>query len=355
MAKLIDQGGFGCVFYPGLNCKSKFRQTNNKLVSKIQLNSFNARNEVYIGSIILKIPNYKLYFLPVISECNLSIAQINQSMIDKCDIIEKDHDKYKVLELPYLENISFEKLFADFKRTTQHLFLTFIETYKYVAIAIGELIDKQIVHYDIKEQNILYSTKFDNPILIDFGISIPINKLTTSNLKEYFYTYSPDYYLWSIEIHIINYILHVGKLTHEAIQSTVEKYIANNSAFRSLSDEFKNNYSKAAIDFFTPFLKHDSTYTVTKLIEFYKTWDLYSLSIMYLKLLNKLFYKQYFKNSFIIAFSQLLLQNVCPNPNKRLSSSDTQKKYIDIFYLNEKPENYFILIKKLERESIITT
>ena len=67
---------------------------------------------------------------------------------------------------------------------------------------------------------------------------------------------------------------------------------------------------------------------------------------MYLKLLNKLFYKQYFKNSFIIAFSQLLLQNVCPYPNKRLSSSDTQKKYIDIFYLNEKPENYFILIKK---------
>ena len=40
---------FGCVFYPGFNCRNKFEKTNKKLVSKLQLNTFNARNEILIG------------------------------------------------------------------------------------------------------------------------------------------------------------------------------------------------------------------------------------------------------------------------------------------------------------------
>ena len=180
MSELINQGGFGCIFYPGFNCKTNFSKPNEKLVSKLQVNDFNAKNEIYVGSIIKKIPNYILCFLPVIDSCSMSLASISKDMIDKCDIIEKDNDKYVILELPYMENISFNKLFSDNKRSTRHLFVTFIETYKYVSIAIGNLIEHDIVHLDIKEQNILYSTKYENPILIDFGLSIPIKKLSNS-------------------------------------------------------------------------------------------------------------------------------------------------------------------------------
>lgn len=348
MSQLIDQGGFGCIFYPGLNCASNFNKKDNKLVSKIQINNFNASNEIYIGTIIKNISNYSLYFLPVVSSCNITVAKFNSLAIDKCDIIDKDNDKYKVLELPYLENISFEKLFADSNRSTRHLFLTFIETYKYVSIAIGNLIEHNIVHFDIKEQNILYSTKYENPILIDFGISIPINKISNNNLKEYFYVYAPDYYLWPIEVHIINYILHKDKLTLQAIKNTVYEYIKNNSAFNSLSDEFKNKYSITSINFFSEFIKLDSATIIYKLLQFNNTWDLYSLSIMYLKFLNKLFYKGYFNNTFIIAFSQLLLENISPIPNNRLTSLETQNKYQDIFFINAKPENYQILIQQLD-------
>jgi serine/threonine protein kinase len=324
MSKLIDQGGFGCVFYPGFNCKSDFKKTDNKLVSKLQMNTFNARNEIYIGSLIQKISNYQLYYLPVISSCNITMASISQDIIDKCDIIEKGNDKYKILELPYLQNISFDTLFSDSTRSIRHLFLTFIETYKYVAIAIGNLIDNNIVHFDIKEQNILYSTKYENPILIDFGLSIPINKISNSNLKDYFYIYAPDYYLWPLEVHIINYILYEGKLTTDSIKRT------------------------ASINYFSKFIKLDSATIIIQLLNFFKTWDLYSLSIMYLKFFNKLFKKGYFDNNFIILFSQLLLQNISPFPESRYSSIETQKKYTDIFFINEKPENYIVLIQQLE-------
>jgi serine/threonine protein kinase len=353
MTELINQGGFGCIFYPGFNCSTNFKKNTKRLVSKVQLNHFNARNEIYIGSLIKAIINYRLYFLPVIDSCNLSLASIDSNIIDKCEIIEKNIDKYKVLELPYLENISFNTLFSDPQRTTQHLFLTFIETYKYLVISIQELVKKNIVHFDIKEQNILYSNKYENPILIDFGLSIPIDKLSNNNFKDYFYIYAPDYSLWPLEVHIINYILHKDTLTKDAIDSTIQTYIENLSAFNSLSDEFKSDYKTSASNFFYKYLKFDSSDIIRQLLEYNNTWDLYSLSIMYLRFLNKLFHKGYFKNSFITNFSQLILQNLCPIPENRFSPIETLKNYTDIFFIKETPENYFILIKELEEENII--
>lgn len=348
MTTLIDQGGFGCVFYPGFNCGNKFKKPNEKLVSKLQLNTFNARNEILIGKKVSDINNYKLYFLPVIDSCDLSIANIDKKVIDKCEIIEKGVDKYKVLELLYLENISFDTLFSDSTRSTRNLFLTLIETYKYIAIAIGELIAIDIVHFDIKEQNILYSTKYENPILIDFGLSIPIKNIDNTNLSQYFYVYAPDYYLWPLEVHIINYIIHKGTLTLDAIKTTIDKYIKNNSAFRTFSQNFIDNYIKSSIDFYSKFVKMDSAAIIYELLQYSHTWDLYSLSIMYLKFFNKLFNKGYFDNSFIIYFSQILLENLSPYPDKRLSSKDTNEKYQNIFYTTNDPYTYKILIQQLE-------
>ena len=157
MTDIIGEGGFGCIFYPGFNCKNKTNSTTN-VVSKLQLNHFNAQNEIYIGNIIKSIPNYSLYFLPVISSCSISLGSLSKEAIDKCDIINTSTDKYIILQIPHLKNISFLDLFGDTKRSTRHLFLTFIETYNYIAISISLLLDKNIVHFDIKEDNILYST-----------------------------------------------------------------------------------------------------------------------------------------------------------------------------------------------------
>ena len=348
MSTLIDQGGFGCVFYPGFNCKNTSDNTNNKLVSKLQLNTFNARNEILIGKKVSELQNYKLYFLPVIDSCNISIASIDKKLIDKCEIIEKGIDKYKVLELLYLENISFSKLFSDLSRSTRHLFLTLIETYKYIAIAIGELISIDIVHFDIKEQNILYSTKYENPILIDFGLSITIKEINNDNLSQYFYIYAPDYYLWPLEVHIINYIIHKGTLTLDAIKTTIDMYIKTNSPFKSLSQQFIDNYIKVSIEFYSKFIKMDSANIIYELLKYNKTWDLYSLSIMYLKFFNKLFNKGFFDNTFIVYFSQLLLENLSPFPNKRLTSQKTNEKYQDIFYTTNDSNTYKVLIQQLE-------
>lgn len=347
MSTLLNQGGFGCIFYPGFNCRGKPSKQGSKFVSKLQNNDFNARNEIYISSLIRQISNYTLYFLPVVSSCPISLAAIDPKYIDKCKIIEKSNDEYLLLELPYLEHISFVKLFTDTTRTTRHQFLTFIETYKYISIAISALLERDIVHYDIKEENILYSTKFENPILIDFGLSIPIKEVKKSNLTDYFYVYAPKYYLWPIEVHAINYMLYKGNLTKEAIIELVNNYIATNAGLQSFSSNFKERYVKSAIEFLSGYLSMNKTEAITELIKFYKTWDLYALSIMYLKFFQQLFTSGFVESKFIIAFSELLVLNISPFPYNRLSVTETQMLYTDIFYINEKPSDYFTLINNI--------
>ena len=48
MSKLLSQGGFGCVYYPGLKCSDK-TDVSKKMVTKLQRDDFNAENEAYIG------------------------------------------------------------------------------------------------------------------------------------------------------------------------------------------------------------------------------------------------------------------------------------------------------------------
>ena len=244
--------------------------------------------------------------------------------------------------------ISFSKLFSDSSRTNKHLFLTFIETYSYITTAIGNLLEIDIVHYDIKEENILYSIKYENPLLIDFGLSIPIKKLDDSNLSNYFYVYAPDYYLWPIDVHILNYLINKEQnLTIESLENLISSYISHNSGLEIFTDHFKERYKATALKFFSKYINLDKNIVIKELLQFYKTWDLYALSIMYLKFFKLIFREGFFDNIFIRVFSQLLLTNIAPDPNKRLTQQETLEQYRNLFYINEKPEEYLTLIYNL--------
>ena len=349
MSQLIGQGGYGCIFYPGFNCKGNYTSKTKNIVTKLQVKDFNAKNEILIGKKIMIIPNFQLYFIPVISYCSINIAQLNSEYIDKCDIVSSDNPNYLLLKLPYIENISFNELFYDSsKLKNKHLFLIYIESYEYLTISISKLIKERIVHFDIKEQNILYSVKYKNPILIDYGISIPFDLLNKSNIKDYFYTYGPDYSLWSLEIHTINFLLHKNDIiTINDINSMVEIYIENNRVLNIFSDSFKNNYSFMCKQFLGKFINKDKGWVISELLKFWSTWDLYSLSILYIKLLNTIFTNGFIENKLVNQFLKILLLNISPDPNKRLSIDNTLKKYRDLFFINEKLENYLTLIDNL--------
>ena len=67
------------------------------------------------------------------------------------------------------------------------------------------------------------------------------------------------------------------------------------------------------------------------MIKYSITWDNYSLSALFLPIITKIRENLKKPNTFFEGFSQLLLLNMDPNPEKRLSPLKTIEKFQDLF------------------------
>ena len=86
--KLFDQGGHGCLFYPGPTCDGKIEDA--KYITKIHINGNNQKNEIYISEKIKKIKRFSQYFSPIISSCEIDLAEVDDKEIKKCDFIREN-------------------------------------------------------------------------------------------------------------------------------------------------------------------------------------------------------------------------------------------------------------------------
>ena len=89
--KLISEGGYGCVYYPHLDCSLKESTTNkDEYISKVQRYNDAAKNEINIGNIVKTIKNYKNFFAPIIdssiSTCNDCSRNVMNSTLSTEDI-----------------------------------------------------------------------------------------------------------------------------------------------------------------------------------------------------------------------------------------------------------------------------
>tara|TARA_Y100000768_G_C23989817_1_gene691568 strand:- start:2903 stop:4021 length:1119 start_codon:yes stop_codon:yes gene_type:complete len=348
MSKLLSQGGFGCVFFPGITCSGK-SQTKKTIVTKLQKNDITAENEINIGKIIKTIKNYNFFFLPIISHCPIEIRDMDKKIISKCNIVKANSNEYILMDIPYIKNKPFFDILIDTSGGLKKTLLKFTNSYKYLLDALLLLIEHNIVHYDLKGENILYNMEIREPQIIDFGISIPMDNVTDENLKTYFYVFAPEYYLWPIEIHIINYLLHFSDsvLTNEDATSISELYTSNNKALTVFSPDFIEKYKQACLKTCLKYVDKPKNDVIKELLKYYKTWDNYALSILYLRIYEYFFPEGFHENSILINFSQLLLINISPDPNKRLTIKETIKRFSDLFYIDGNVDNYMDILLQM--------
>ena len=356
MSQLLSQGGFGCVYYPGITCKGKTNH-NKSVVTKLQKKDFNAENEINIGKLIKTIPNYGFYFLPIISDCPINIRKVDKKIISKCNVINMDIDSYILMDIPYIPNKPFFDILIDTSEGKKQTISRFINSFKYLLNSIHFLLEKKIVHYDLKGDNILYNTKTMEPQIIDFGISIPISQLTPENRKDYFYVFAPEYYLWPLEVHIINFLLHYTEtdLTKEDALKIADLYANSNKSLLIFSENFRAQFKKACTNECLKYVKKNRNEVIDELIKHYVTWDNYALSALYLRVYEYFFPLGFHRNTLLIHFSQLLLLNLNPNPDKRLSIKDTTKQFSDMFYMEGDVNDYMEIIIQMDYDSKIAT
>ena len=360
MSKLLDAGGFGCVYYnPGISCTGK-PDRNKDYVTKLQKKDESSSNEIQISDIIKKIDRYSNVFAPIESTCDINIRQLNiqknNKDINECKII-KDDVPYTLMKVPYINKANFFSSLTEKSDNNKHAILQVIDTYEVILRAIDLLIEKKVVHNDIKEKNILYSKILESPVIIDFGISIDMDKLLNKindieYLKEIFYVYAPDYYAWPLEIHIISYLLHEEDyLSLKSIKSICEEFVYNNKGFNLYSDKFKSMYVDNAVNYYKQYIKVDKLDIIEELVNYWETWDNYALCILNLKFLRYLFEEGFFCNKFINALSQTFLINCHYNPNKRKSIVGSISDMQLIYYTEDDPEKYIDLVTNIRYDN----
>jgi serine/threonine protein kinase len=379
--KVINQGGFGCIFYPSLPCKNEHnsrreKQDNKDYVSKLVERNFSSKNEIDIGEIIKKIPFYSLYYVPILQHCPANLSKVSTKEVKKCNIIdnEEKHVKYILLKMKYLKNIKFTEYLLT-NKSKKHILNIIFDTYSYFLFSLEQLMNHEVVHFDFKWDNAVIDLKTELPVILDFGISIPIRKLLQHDagmngnsddsenkdqkeqedkydiFRDYFYTYFPRYSLWPLEVHAMCYVLHEhSRITQESLQSLIDECVDSNAAFTIFSPEFLKGYKKSCFETMEHFIDKPRKYVIHECLKFWNTWDNYALSISYFQIIRFISSSGFTSNAFLLSFSKILLGNVHPDPSRRSNYTTTRYEYKSIFYQETSIRDFELLVDNFDFE-----
>jgi len=294
--KFINQGTYGCIFRPAINCKGDLLKPS--FITKIQSEKENSDKETKIGYKIKKIKGYSKYFAPILKTCNISIANIKNDEIKKCDFIDNKTTKIISNKMKYVgDKTLFDYLLSILEETPHKINHVIFDCYLHLLEGIELLQQNNIIHYDLKENNIVFDDQQQYPIIIDFGLSFETTNLHKYKyLTEAFYVYGPDYKPWCFEIHIICFILRNldekdldKQISLSYLNNVIDDFLKENTFFKYFkeNDVFKQ-YENNLKDFLKQYSELSYNDLINELIKYNYSWDNYSLAIIFLYFIIKL-------------------------------------------------------------------
>ena len=180
------------------------------------------------------------------------------------------------------------------------------------AISIMQAGDAQIIHFDIKNSNIIYDRKRKFPVITNFGVSYRFSDIDPTNIdsvREYIYTYATEYSPWCIDIALLSYISHqiLKKEGNEGSPKNIDDALAEADIedLMRVCEEFSQKNTLFAEGTYEPpqvaeFLRKTADYVkgllsktwqqvIVDLLSGWRSWDVYSLCVVYRRVLLKLF------------------------------------------------------------------
>ena len=326
MSRLVGQGAYGCVFSPGMKCLDPSEPTPDT-VSKLQKNGFSARNEIKIGRLVSALRTHKMFFLPASTSCPVDLRALDAEAVEDCKLVDDESldSRFLLLEIPKIENSSLTEALGVGRGLPR-----FIECYSHLLKGLALLQTKAIVHFDIKADNVLFGLRLEAPLLIDFGLSIPIRELDESNRQRYFYTYVPEYAVWPLEVHVLNYMLHVekGALTKSGLTSVCERVAAAQPFIKG--DVERRAYKAKCFRAMKPQVGEPLDVVFPRLVSKWATWDNYALGIMFAEYLRLATPETADNNVLLRGIGEILKDTMDPDPRGRPSVAETSKRLRDV-------------------------
>ena len=373
MAKLLNQGAYGCVYYPGFTCKGNIEKSK-KFVTKIEIFDKTSKNELDISSTVRTIKNYTKFFSPVIKHCISRFKQVNKyrDKLEECEAVNVSDNIYNdfiIIYISYINGKELEKYLLDIETPSIYI-SNILRDYMYLLESIKKLQEKNIIHYDLHTGNILYDLDKKLPIIIDFGLSIDTNKFFISGgkidyeaLKKSTMHYSPKHYTYPPELHFITFVLqdldreHIDKslkekITEKMINQFIEdivdankiqkRYVYYKNIADSKSKQKNDDYKKELERYYKKFINKSKKDAIDELVGYTKTLDQYTLtidiSIILIKLINKVVVEQESKNTTVINLLffilEIMIYNLQVDPEKRMSIEEYREFYNILFKNN---------------------
>jgi serine/threonine protein kinase len=342
LIKLISQGAYGCVFKNVDENQKKIQnlkqhQKKEEYIIKIQKKEETSENETLIGKKIMNIKNYKNYFAPIIQTEDIKIDVLDNKELEKCDIIHDNEDpntEYESEKIKYIGKDTLLKYYM--KLLSNDKFINvFIENHIILLEALEKLESAQIIHYDLKENNIMIQDTDKRPIIIDFGLSID----STKPMENFFYSYYTEYAPWCIDIIFLSYMVkQVGKdwqtisIKSNNINLIINEFFENNPInVKLLIQDERNIWKTKLVNYFNQFVNKPWKTLYEELIKYRFTWDNYSIIVMYLFLFYELELKKYSSTEILNNYLELLKKNMMTTPNERTTPTILKKNILKLF------------------------
>ena len=351
MTTLIQKGTYGSIFYPSINvCNGNIENDTDgeKYITKIQA-IHDANFEIKIGDIIKTIPYYTHFFSPIESSCVINTKSINYELIKKCKIMQNDlaefarDNTYSSSKIRYVGKHTLDAYINTIQNKTDQCTKIY-NTHLHLLYALEKLLHHNIIHFDLKTNNIMFDDIQSIPIIIDFGISNVITPLLEntppsppsppSPSKTTFFVDYYAYDFWCIDVFMMANIEHekhfykhsiVTKQSLELLLHDFKTPFFN----RFLSEQEIRAFDRDYYNYFSKYANNNHTWQALfdDLLQFYKSWDNYSLSMCYLYIC-----KNHTKdvNPLLQDYIALLKTTILAMPNKRMIPEEFRTKLLDI-------------------------
>jgi serine/threonine protein kinase len=356
---LLNQGSYGCVFQPAVKCNGLL--SSKRFVTKIQEDGEFTKNEVAVSAIIKKIKNYSLRFAPIIRSCPISLGKIQEKELSKCEHIQMNSKKvYFTNIIKFVGKYTlFDYLFVLFQSHPKLFLRTFMDCYFQLLQSISILNKQDVLHFDLKENNILMDDKNNLPILIDFGLSVDIKRMKPENYSAIFFTYGYDYPPWCFEMSVISYIVNkVGDdwqsqlATVDVFDKLCDSFLESNPLFQIHPDmasyfsaEEKVAFKKKLMEFLSGYQERPWIEVVDELLKSTMTWDIYGIHTIFFQLFHKFYTNETEIEHipFLKQFAQVLKREIVALPLERKSYQDISDEVMKLFSLTKRSDSVVLL------------
>ena len=192
MSEYLVKGTYGCIIKPNIKCNGSFGNVNE--ITKFFFNKEDYLIEKKNHEKIEKIDNKYNFVIKKINNCKIILTPEIKQKIKNLDLCKLKSDEVYQITYEYggldLYDI-FEKKYDDLLKI--NLF-TFLQNFAKIFEGLSKINKNNLIHKDIKLNNILYNFEKKKFIIIDFGFCSNIKKYSKDieTFREKSYRFYPN-------------------------------------------------------------------------------------------------------------------------------------------------------------------